>query len=106
MNDKPKIKTKWKIGETINLNDPNERQKKWNNHIVFHPLMFRFFESVSSGCSGHGISFKDWLSFYGWEHIKLGTYRKTKTVEQVLREHEKSEKDAVKGLTKRENAIK
>jgi hypothetical protein len=100
MNDKPKIKTKWKIGETIDLNDKNERQKRWNNHIVFHPLMFRFFESVSSGCSGHGISFKVWLSFHGWEHIKLGIYKKTKTVVQALREHNKSEKDAIKELTK------
>lgn len=57
------------IGFQVELNGSSlcNREAK----MVFHRYLFEYFENLSSGQSGWGMNFHDWLAMVkGWEHIE------------------------------------
>lgn len=48
-------------------------------HAFFEKEMFVYFGQVSSGQTGWGVSFNDWLALNGWQLIDFVTYMRVES---------------------------
>ena len=63
------------IGSKIKLGEDTPEQRLAKGQ--FHRYMFEYFEEITTGQTGWGVSFMDWLqSAKGWENLGLDGYQR------------------------------
>lgn len=69
------------IGTIIDLNADNGESRIAK--AAFEKWLFEYFHNLSTGQTGWGISFRDWLRMIkGWEHIELRKFKRVLSVEE------------------------
>jgi hypothetical protein len=66
-----------KIGSNVDLQDDLEGICSWRERVQFKKYFFEYFEELSSGQTGWGVSFNQWVSAVkGWKHLGGTEYEK------------------------------
>jgi len=70
-------------GKVISINKYTPEGRCFKND--FHKLMFEYFESVTYGATGWGLSFLEWLSInHGWEHLGCHFFKRAYSVKETF----------------------
>jgi hypothetical protein len=73
------------IGTVVKLH-PEDTVRVRLAVLFFRKEMFSYFEQVSSGQCGWGVSFNAWLSLQGWELVGRATYKRVAGMEDMVHE--------------------
>ena len=75
-----------KIGSIIFLDEESKDLKSWRECQQFRRYLFEYFEELTSGQCGWGISFINWLEVIkGWKHHGLNYYKPGKILDKYVK---------------------
>lgn len=71
----------FEIGDDVDICDNSTPEARLIANIFKRDYLFQYFKELSSGQTGYGLSFNDWLYFAkGWLHISLRKYKKVEEI--------------------------
>lgn len=66
-----------KIGSILIIDEKLTDFKSWKEREQFRKYLFEYFEELTSGQCGWGVSFNDWVgAIKGWHHLGWNKYKK------------------------------
>ena len=66
-----------KIGSYVDIQDDLESFTSWKERQQFRRYLFEYFEELTSGQTGWGVSFNEWVCVVkGWKHIGGTEYKR------------------------------